>query len=326
MPRRPRRQDEAIEPVLRSTSMRRLDALLRTVADKDVTVTLVGESGTGKEVLARRIHELSSRRGAPFMPINCAAIPDALIESELFGHEKGAFTGADALVRGKVEAAQGGTLFLDEIGDMPIQAQAKLLRFLESRRFMRVGGSTKVNVDIRLICATLHSLEDAVKSGGFRPDLFYRIQGVALRVPPLRERPADLEPLCAQFVRERAARHGTAPPRFTRGALAALRAHDWPGNVRELKNVVELACLLRPGKLVRLQDLPESLRPVDAHGEPAPPSDRLEISLSRPLSDTVDTIIQAAVALEHGNRSRAARRLGMGLRTLQRRLGTAQER
>jgi DNA-binding NtrC family response regulator len=306
-----------LEPVLSSAAMKKLDRTLRLVADKDVTITLIGESGSGKEVLARRIHELSSRRAAPFVPINCAAIPETLFESELFGHEKGAFTGADQLVRGKIEAANTGTLFLDEIGEMPIQAQAKLLRFLEGRKFMRVGGSSKVAVDVRLISATLRPLDQEVEAGRFRADLYYRIQGVVLDIPPLRQRAADLEPLIQQFVAELAAKHRVKPPRFTRGAIAALRGYPWPGNVRELRNTVELLCLLRAGKVVRAQDLADRIRA-------APPAaklgDVLEISLSDPLDDSIDAIIRAAVELEGGNRSRAAERLHIGLRTVQRRL------
>src|SRR5579863_9736595 len=202
MPTHRRQIDVVFEPVMASTAMRQLDRVLRTVAPKDVTVTLIGESGTGKEVLARRVHELSARRGGPFVPINCAAIPEALFESELFGHEKGAFTGASERAHGKIEAAGGGTLFLDEIGEMPLGVQAKLLRFLEGRRFMRVGGSTKINVDTRLVCATLRPIEAEVKAGRFRADLFYRIQGISLRVPALRERPGDITPLVQQFVAE----------------------------------------------------------------------------------------------------------------------------
>src|SRR5882672_1512485 len=173
---------------MESVAMRELDRVARAVAGKDIVVTLIGESGTGKEILARRVHELSHRRAGPFVPINCAAIPEALFESELFGHEKGAFTGASDRARGKVEAAMGGTLFLDEIGEMPVSVQAKLLRFLENRKFMRVGGSTKIAIDLRLVTATLRPLEEEVKAGRFRADLFYRIQGISLDVPPLRER------------------------------------------------------------------------------------------------------------------------------------------
>src|SRR5258708_27618707 len=214
--------------------MRQLDRSIRGIAAKDVTITLIGESGSGKDVFARRVHELSGRRGGPFVPINCAAIPESLFESELFGHEKGAFTGATERARGKIEAAAGGTLFLDEIGEMPLGVQAKMLRFLEGRRFMRVGGNTKISVDTRLICATLRPIEQEVKAGRFRADLFYRIQGISLKVPPLRERPGDIAPLVQQFVAELSARHGVRPPKIARATLAALRAHDWPGNIREI--------------------------------------------------------------------------------------------
>jgi DNA-binding NtrC family response regulator len=305
-----------------STAMRRLDRVIRAVAEKDVTVTLIGESGTGKEVLARRVHELSGRRRGPFVPINCAAIPESLFESELFGHEKGAFTGASERARGKIEAAAGGTLFLDEIGEMPLGVQAKLLRFLEGRRFMRVGGSTKISVDARLVCATLRPIDEEVKANRFRADLYYRIQGISLRVPPLRERRGDIGPLLQQFVAEMAARHSVRPPRIARASLAALRAHDWPGNVRELRNVVELLCLLRDGRVARLRDLPESIRhaaPTSGAGVPVTTGDDvLEVKLDQPLDRTIEEILSAALALEGGNRSRAARRLGVSLRTMQR--------
>src|SRR5689334_4255687 len=179
MPKRSQ-NDASIEPILRSSAMKRVDRVLTSVADKEVAICLVGESGTGKEVLARRIHDLSPRRHQRFVPINCAAIPESLFESELFGHERGAFTGASELARGKVEAASGGSLFLDEIGELPLGLQAKLLRFLESWRFMRVGGTTKIDADIRLICATLRPLDEDVRAGTFRADLYYRIQGITL--------------------------------------------------------------------------------------------------------------------------------------------------
>jgi DNA-binding NtrC family response regulator len=310
------------EPIMVSAAMRELDRIVRVVASKDVTVTLIGESGTGKEVLARRVHELSARRSGPFVPINCAAIPETLFESELFGHEKGAFTGASERARGKIEAAAGGTLFLDEIGEMPVKAQAKMLRFLEGRRFMRVGGSTKISVDTRLVCATLRPIEEEVKAGRFRADLFYRIQGITLPVPPLRERRGDIGPLVQQFVAELSARHGVRPPRLARATSAALRAYDWPGNVRELRNVIELLCLLREGRVVRVRDLPESVR-RSLPSVPPPPSsggedEVLAVRLDQPLDETIERILGAALALEGGNRSRAARRLGISLRTMQR--------
>lgn len=316
-----RQPDLVFEPVMASTAMRHLDRIIRAVADKDVTVTLVGESGTGKEVLARRVHELSTRRRGPFVPINCAAIPESLFESELFGHEKGAFTGASERARGKIEAAAGGTLFLDEIGEMPLGVQAKMLRFLEGRRFMRVGGNTKISIDTRLVCATLRPIDEEVKAARFRADLFYRIQGISLRVPPLRERRGDIVPLLQQFVAELSARHGVRPPRIARETLGVLRAYDWPGNVRELRNAVELLCLLRSGRIARLRDLPESIRQsAVSHKDGAAPGvdDVLQVPLNQSLARTIEQILSTALALEGGNRSRAARRLGVSLRTMQR--------
>jgi transcriptional regulator with PAS, ATPase and Fis domain len=320
-----RRISAPLEPVLASSAMRHLDRTLRRVADKDVTICLVGESGSGKEVLARRIHDLSARRGERFVPINCAAIPDALFESELFGHERGAFTGASELARGKVEVASGGTLFLDEIGELPLAMQAKLLRFLEGLRFMRVGGTEKIHADVRLICATLRPLEDEVRRGIFRADLYYRIQGITLNLPPLRERRTDIAPLAAALLGELAGKHAVKAPKLTRAVLAAFQEYAWPGNVRELRNVLEQLCLLRPGRSVRSADLPPAFHAIAM----APPTDgsrpprTLEISLDEPLETSVDRIISAAVALEEGNRSRAAHRLGIGLRTVQRKLRTS---
>jgi DNA-binding NtrC family response regulator len=324
MPTKKRQFDAALEPVMRSRAMRQADRVLRAVAAKDVVVTLVGESGTGKEVLARRVHDLSHRRAGPFVPINCAAIPDSLFESELFGHERGAFTGASERALGKVEASAGGTLFLDEVGEMPLNVQAKLLRFLEHRKFMRVGGSTKISVDARLICATLRPLEQEVQEGRFRGDLYYRIQGITLQVPALRERQADIAPLVQQFVAELSAKHGSKPPSFSRAAMAALRGYAWPGNVRELRNIVELACLLRSGRAVRMQDLPAALRqapPDVATGEPSDkPSATLEIDLNQQLREILEQVMCAVLDLEGGNRARTARRLGISLRTVQRHL------
>jgi transcriptional regulator with PAS, ATPase and Fis domain len=319
MPRRARQDDVVLAPVLRSSAMRRLDRILAKVAPKEVTVTLIGESGTGKEILARRVHELSPRRRGPFIPINCAAIPEALFESELFGHERGAFTGANDRARGKVEAAEAGTLFLDEIGEMPLGLQAKLLRFLENRRFMRVGGSTKLEADVRLVFATLRPLADEVRAGRFRADLFYRIEGVTLVVPPLRERIADIPPLIEQFIGQLSSRHGTAPPRWSRAARDLLMAHSWPGNVRELRNVIEVLCLLRGGQTIRPRDLPESLRLVE-------PRTKTREARSRPHPPvgTLDEIVAAAIAhaleVSAGSPSKAAERLGVSTRTIQRHL------
>jgi DNA-binding NtrC family response regulator len=309
------------EPVMRSNAMKKLDQVLRAVASKDVTLTLIGESGSGKEVLARRAHELSERRRSPFIPINCTAIPEALFESELFGHERGAFTGASDRVRGKVEAAEHGTLFLDEVGEMPLPLQAKLLRFLENRRFMRVGGSVKIEADIRLMFATLRPLAQEVSDGRFRADLFYRIQGITLNVPPLRERRADVAPLLSQFLAQLSARHGVRPPRFNRQAKAMLLRYDWPGNVRELRNVVETLCLLRGGRQVRVTDLPDPIR-AQLPRNPAQSSQgrdgEIALDLDDGLESMISQIVEAALEVESGNKARAAARLKVSLRTIQR--------
>ncbi|MGH7329755.1 MAG: sigma 54-interacting transcriptional regulator, partial [Polyangiaceae bacterium] len=264
------------------------------------------------------VHEISLRNKGPFIPINCPAIPDALFESELFGHERGAFTGASERVKGKIEAAEGGTLFLDEVGEMPLGMQAKLLRFLENRKFMRVGGSTKLQADVRLVFATLRSLESEVRAGRFRSDLYYRIQGITIDVPPLRDRRADIPPLLNQFLGQLSAKHSTRAPRLMRSARAAFTHYDWPGNVRELRNVVETLCLLREGKQVRLRDLPEvMLRSTPTRTEAVVPS-ILSVSLDQSLEHNIEKIVEAALALERGNRSRAAQRLGVSVRTVQR--------
>jgi transcriptional regulator with PAS, ATPase and Fis domain len=316
--RKTRQLDVVFEPVLRGPAMKRLDQTLRAVACKEVTVTLIGESGTGKEVLARRVHELSERRRGPFIPINCAAIPETLFESELFGHERGAFTGASDRARGKVEAASGGTLFLDEIGEMPLAMQAKVLRFLENRRFMRVGGSIKIDADVRLVCATLRPLEEEVRGGRFRADLYYRVQGITLNVPPLRDRKGDIPQLIDQFLMQLSARHATQLPRLSRSARSALMAYSWPGNVRELKNVLEMLCLLRPGKSARVADLPQTLQqPLADAADPL--RDTLTLDLKETLDHMIERILDAVLIAEGGNRTRAARRLGVSLRTLQRR-------
>jgi transcriptional regulator with PAS, ATPase and Fis domain len=296
--------------------MREFDRVLRAVAAKDVTVTFVGESGSGKEVMARRLHDLSPRRSGPFVPINCAAIPDALFESELFGHERGAFTGAVQRGAGKVEMAAGGTLFLDEVAEMPLALQPKLLRFLETHRFMRVGGTKKLEVDVRVVLASLLPLEEEVRTGRFRADLFYRIQAVVLTVPPLRERRRDIPALIDAFVAQLSAIHDCDPPKLTRSARAALLGYDWPGNVRQLRNTIEFVTILRAGKSVRAQDLPPGVHRTEGA---ASASNVLTIEVDQSLATIVDRIIEHVIADEQGNLSRAAKRLGVSIRTLQRR-------
>jgi DNA-binding NtrC family response regulator len=311
-------------------AMRKVDQIIRLVAAKEVALTLIGESGTGKEVLARRAHELSQRRKGPFVPINCAAIPETLFESELFGHERGAFTGASERVRGKVDAAETGTLFLDEIGEMPMPMQAKLLRFLENRRYMRVGGAAKIEADVRLMFATARPLEQEVKAGRFRGDLFYRIQGITVNVPPLRERRADITPLLSRFVIQISQRHDVPPPRFSRQARALLLSYDWPGNVRELKNVVETVTLLRSGRQVRSVDLTESIRAQQgampsAAGVGAR-STKVTLDLSDGLEALMRQIVEAALELDRGSPIRAAARLRISPRTVQRYLASGRVR
>jgi DNA-binding NtrC family response regulator len=299
--------------------MKEVHALLRAVAPKQVTVMLIGESGSGKEVLARCAHELSDRSSGPFVPINCAAIPEALFESELFGHERGAFTGATQRAIGKIEAAEGGTLFLDEIGEMPISMQAKLLRFLENRRYMRVGGSKKLEANVRLLVATLRPLEQDIAAGRFRGDLFYRIQGIALNVPPLRERRADILPLLNLFLAQLSARHGVRRPRLTRRAKALLLEHAWPGNVRELKNLVEVLCLLRGGRQVRPADLPRSLTSSTPASIPArSDSALLTVDVNSGLEAAIRSVVERALHLDAGDSARAAARLHISVRTVQR--------
>jgi DNA-binding NtrC family response regulator len=310
--------------------MKKTEQVLRLVANKEVILTLIGESGTGKEVLARRAHELSDRRRGPFVPINCAAIPEALFESELFGHERGAFTGASERMRGKVEAADAGTLFLDEVAEMPLPMQAKLLRFLENRRYMRVGGNKKIEADVRIMFATARPLDQEVKEGRFRADLFYRVQGITINVPPLRARRADIAPLLSQFVIQISGRHAVRPPRFSRQAKALLLGYDWPGNVRELKNVVETVTLLRAGRQVRSIDLPESMRSeprptclAEANGVSAV---TVALDLDDGLEALIGQIVEAALRLESGSASGAAARLRISPRTVQRYLASGRVR
>jgi len=303
-------EHEIVEP--RSKSMRRLLSALEAAARTDVTITLVGETGTGKELLARRIHATSPRAEAPFIALNCAAIPETLFESELFGHERGAFTGASQNREGKIEAARGGTLMLDEIGELPHTQQAKLLRFLEHRQFMRVGGTRKISANVRVVCATLRPLDQEVAAGRFRADLFYRIQGVSFIVPPLSERREDIVDLTEHFLATIPAKHGLPAPKLTRGARARLLAHSWPGNVRELRSVIERACLFRAGRSIRAVDLPEALhRPPTTHGLSSNAAPR-----------TLDAIIREAVrrAVDRagGALQPAADELGISVRTLQR--------
>ncbi|HWW75285.1 MAG TPA: sigma-54 dependent transcriptional regulator, partial [Pyrinomonadaceae bacterium] len=243
-----------------SEAMNRVRSMIEKVAETDATVLVRGESGTGKELVARELHERSShRRRGSFVAVNCAALPSELIESELFGHEKGAFTGAAARRRGKFEQADGGTLFLDEIGDMSANVQAKLLRALEERRIERLGGNESIPVDVRIVSATHRPLEQEIERGGFRADLFYRLQVVTVEIPPLRERREDIPLLAETFARQAAERYGLPPRTLAPATLRRLVEYNWPGNVRELRNAVERSMILAEGGEVAAQDLPEEI-------------------------------------------------------------------
>lgn len=240
-----------------SQKIRDLRQLIQTVAPTDATVLILGESGTGKELVAGAIHSLSHRSTRSYVRLNCAAIPESLLESELFGHEKGAFTGAHKTKRGYVEEADGGTIFLDEIGDMSRPLQAKLLRFLEDGSFTRVGGTQELRVNVRLIAATNRNIVDAIRKNEFREDLFHRLNVMQFRPPPLRDRCSDIAPLAQHFLRQFAARLGKTLRSISEPARAALLAHSWPGNVRELRNVIERAAILETTEIIQAASLPD---------------------------------------------------------------------
>ncbi|HFD15942.1 MAG TPA: sigma-54-dependent Fis family transcriptional regulator [Rhodospirillales bacterium] len=291
--------------------------LARRYAPADASVLITGESGTGKEMLARFLHANSRRAGGPFVSVNCAAIPENLLESELFGHEKGAFTGAVARRIGKFEEASGGTLLLDEISEMDIRLQAKLLRAIQEREIDRVGGSSPVRVDIRVIATSNRDLERAVAEGGFREDLYYRLNVLSLHLPPLRERPADIEALARHFAKKHAAANGLPDRPLTADALARLRAHPWRGNVRELENCIHRAVLLAQGEVIDASAIdlrtPSSAPEAPTVSGAAPLVGRTVAEMER------DLILQT---LQHtlGNRTQAASILGISIRTLRNKL------
>jgi len=243
-----------------SSPVQRLKEQIQVAGPTNGWVLITGENGTGKEMVAKQLHVHSKRAGGPFVEVNCAAIPEELIESELFGHEKGAFTGAIAQKRGKFELAHGGTIFLDEIGDMSLRTQAKILRILQEHEFERVGGTETLSVDVRVIAATNKSLEKEIQEGKFREDLYYRLNVIPFHVPPLRERREDIPVLVKSFAEEFCVESGARPKVVTGRAMAQLQAYGWPGNVRELRNLVERLVLMTPGPRIRPQDLPEELR------------------------------------------------------------------
>jgi two-component system response regulator AtoC len=299
-------------------SMRRVHALCERAAAGSINVLILGETGVGKEVLARRLHRLSARAGKAFLAVNCAALSEALLESELFGHERGAFTGAGAAKPGLLESAPGGSLFLDEIGELPAGLQAKLLRVVEARELTRVGGVRPRPIDVRFIAATNRDLEAEVARAAFRRDLYFRLNGMTLTIPPLRERAGDVAALARRFVRELCARERREPaPRIDDEAMALMVGHAWPGNVRELRNVIERALLLAPGRVITPEHLPvERLAPLLAARESA------AVAPVAPVApgDAGRERVLAALAACAGNQSRAARALGISRKTLLARL------
>ncbi len=302
----------------RSAAMERLFEQMQLVAGTRSSVLITGESGTGKELVANALHHASPRRDERFLAINCGAIPQDILESELFGHERGSFTGAVSRKIGKFELAHRGTLFLDEISELYPELQVKLLRVLEERRIMRVGGSESIEVDFRLIAATNRDLEEEVARGRFREDLYYRLKVVTLRIPPLRERREDIPLLAEHFLARFCAEHGRPPKRLTAAAAGALAQARWPGNVRELKNAIESLVIFHAGESIELDDLPAELRRRDELG---PPAGRIQTpGIVRSMEDIERQAILETLELHGGHRARTAEALGIGLRTLQRKL------
>ena len=305
-----------------SDPIREVSQNVQKVAQTDSTVLLQGESGTGKELFARAIHQLSSRASRPFVAINCAAIPDTLIENELFGHEKGAYTGATSRQMGKFELADTGTIFLDEIGELGHGIQSKLLRVIQERKFERIGGQSPIEVDVRIICATNRNLQEEVKSGGFREDLFFRVNVFPITVPPLRSRREDIDPLTDFFIQKFARELNKPKLTISETGRDALRAYEWPGNIRELENCVERAAILCDRNTIEVKDL-------NIASDSAGASDLLRsaVDLSGTLADAVERATHAVErakiveALErHPSRHAAAEALGISARTLQAKL------
>jgi DNA-binding NtrC family response regulator/pSer/pThr/pTyr-binding forkhead associated (FHA) protein len=299
-------------PVVLDPAMQRVYTLVQRIADTSMTVLILGETGVGKELVCEAIHQQSSRGDRPLIKLNCAALPESLLESELFGYERGAFTGADKRKVGFFEAADGGTLFLDEIGDMPLALQAKLLRVLERKVITRVGGTAEVATDARLIAATHRNLDTDVRAGRFRQDLLFRIGGFTVAVPPLRDRPTEILPLAEHFVRTAAAEQARVPPALSADAREALAGYAWPGNVRELRNALERALILATD-IITAADLPERIHDASHRVRPAQPSGA---DVRGQLAEVERAAIVAALEADSGNQTRAARRLGLSRRAL----------
>jgi two-component system response regulator HydG len=317
-----------------SPAFRRMMTLVDQVADSSATVLIQGESGVGKEGVARSIHMRSSRRAGPFIAVNCAALPETLLESELFGHEKGAFTGAAGRKEGRFELADGGTLFLDEVADLSAVTQPKILRVLQEGEFERVGGTRTLRVDVRIVAATNQDLTALVRDKRFREDLFYRLNVITIAVPPLRDRREDIPVLAQHFLRVYSAKNNRRLEGFSDEALGCLEAYSWPGNVRELENVIERAVVLARGARVEQGDLPDNVaeRPVMlVRGDPAegPASDAgsaatadgfFRIKVGTPIAEVEQRLLESTLRLTKGNKALAARMLGIDPKTVFRKL------
>jgi len=307
-----------------------LDAL-RQAAPTSATVLLSGESGTGKELAARMLHELSPRAAAPFLPVSCAAIPESILESELFGYERGAFTGAAARREGRFERAHGGTLFLDEVGEMSPAVQVKLLRVLQDGVVERLGGTQPLTVDVRIVAATNKELLSEVRAGRFREDLFYRLNVVAVRLPPLRERREDVPLLASVFLRRLAEKNGKPVSGLTPCALSALESYPWPGNVRELEHAVERAVVLSRGEVIDVADLPETVRRSEdlstgaAEAGARRSSQSITIAVGTPMEEIERIVIRETLRHTRGDKTLAAQLLGIAARTIYRKLDRDEE-
>ena len=297
----------------KSAPMQRVLSMIKKVADSKASVLITGESGVGKELVANAIHNLSSRKDKSFVKVHCAALSETLIESELFGHEKGAFTGADAMRKGRFELAHEGSIFLDEIGEINQSLQIKILRVLQERKFERVGGEQTIEVDVRVIAATNRNLEDEVKKGNFREDLYYRLNVVHIHVPPLRERKEDIPLIIAHYLDTFAKENGKQIKGFDNRAKSALYSYDWPGNIRELRNCVESAVLMASGEVITVDDLPPAINAKSA-------DDGIKIPLGVSLEEAERMIIEQNLAANKNNKSKTAEILGIGRKTLSRKL------
>lgn len=305
------------EMIGKSAAMQRVQEMIRKVAPSRASVLITGESGVGKELVANAIHNLSPRKDKSFIKVHCAALSETLLESELFGHEKGAFTGAEKMQKGRFELAHGGTIFLDEIGEINPSVQIKILRVLQEKKFERVGGEQTIEVDVRIVAATNRNLEEEVKAGRFREDLYYRLNVVHIQVPPLRERKDDIPLLMAGFLDEFNKENDKTIKGLSNKAKAAMFRYAWPGNIRELRNCMESAVVMCSGDEIGLQDLPPSVSASAGAGGG-------ENSVSVPLGVTLDEadrlVIEANLAANKGNKSKTAEILGIGRKTLQRKL------